>query len=425
MSEVTEARLPPPLLVTSMRPEFPRATWTAFDRYARYGALARSIRSALGAGKWNVLDVGDSSGYLEEFDDGLRSICLDLSMSDDPLPGAVRVMGDGGALPFPDRSFEAVISSDALEHVPPDRREAFLEELCRVARKVVAVAAPFDTNGVRGAEDLVRRYALLTLGREQDQLEEHLANGLPDCDATAAVLRRAGLDVVVNGNGNLFDWLLLMLHKFQLEARPALAALMSGDDVFFNLALASRNDRPPFYRHVIVGSRGAVAARPAAAAREENGLADPTALFAGLIAATNTEVARQDVHGMVGQLELEVIGRLEPRLAALETFLSPLGDWLHASNRTAMEHAQTAHRETMEQLATIRMHVGAQYDQIGRDTIDLQSRVSDVEERIAQLDGRMALVDARMQQVLQAVLSSPSRRVLRSARQRAERFLRR
>jgi SAM-dependent methyltransferase len=408
-----------------VRPEFPRATWTAFDRYARYGALARSVRSVLGGGEWKVLDVGDSSGYLGEFDAGLRAICLDVSMGADPLPGAVRVTGDGAALPFPDRSFDAVVSSDALEHVPPDRREAFLEELCRVARTVVAVAAPFDTAGVRGAEDLVRRYALLTLGREQDQLEEHLANGLPDRGAAAAVLRRAGLDVAVEGNGNLFDWLLLMLHKFQLEARPALAALMSGDDVFFNLALAGRNDRPPFYRHVIIGTRGAVPLRSPAPSHEENGLADTAALFAGLIAATNTEVSRQDVHGMVGRLELEVIGRLEPRLAALEAFLSPMGDWLHAANRNAMEHAQIAHREAMEQLVTIRMHVGAQYDQIGRDTIDLQSRVSDVEERITQLDGRMALVDARLQQLLQAVLTAPSRRVLRSVRRRARWLLKR
>ena len=45
--------------------EFPDAAWTSFDRYARYGAIARAVRANLGPGRHQVLDVGDASGYLE------------------------------------------------------------------------------------------------------------------------------------------------------------------------------------------------------------------------------------------------------------------------------------------------------------------------------------------------------------------------
>ena len=41
--------------------EFPGATWTAFDRYSRYGAIVRALRATLGAGPLRVLDVGDGS----------------------------------------------------------------------------------------------------------------------------------------------------------------------------------------------------------------------------------------------------------------------------------------------------------------------------------------------------------------------------
>lgn len=40
----------------------------------------------------------------------------------------------GTSLPEPDDSYDAVISSDVLEHVPPDLRENFMKEMVRVTR---------------------------------------------------------------------------------------------------------------------------------------------------------------------------------------------------------------------------------------------------------------------------------------------------
>ena len=47
------------------------------------------------------------------------------------------------------------------------------------------------------------------------------------------------------GNGNLWDWLLMMVLRFQLEARPDLRALSEGYDVWYNEALATRADVGP------------------------------------------------------------------------------------------------------------------------------------------------------------------------------------
>jgi len=239
------------------------------------------------------LDVGDASGYLLAFDDDLDVISADVELYGEPLPGARRLLADGAALPFADNSFDAVISSDALEHVAPDSRNAFLMEFTRVSRGLVAVAAPFDTPGVGGAEELVRRYAQLTTGRPQAQLEEHRDYGLPDLPRTVDCLREAGLEVSSQGNGNLHDWVSMMLLKHQLMPRTALAPLDGGYDIAYNYLFAQRAHAAPFYRHVVAGRQGQ---QPVWAPQVGEGSAtDAPVLLASFLSANITEVVRQDV----------------------------------------------------------------------------------------------------------------------------------
>jgi hypothetical protein len=272
---------------------FPDMAWTSFDRYARYGAIVRALRANLGPGRHRVLDVGDCAGHLRAFDPELSVIGLDLSPAAERLAGAIPVHGDGTHLPFPDDAFTAVVSSDVLEHVPPAGRPAFLAELRRVSSDLVVVAAPFDTPGVAGVEELVRRYALLALGTPQPQLEEHHANGLPRVEYTVAALAVGGAEVAVAGNGNLWDWLTFMLLRFQLEARPPLAPLSAGYDLLYNTTLAGRSDIGPHYRQLVVARRGGPAGtgvpQPAPAPEPFS-----PALLAALIGADSTEVTRQD-----------------------------------------------------------------------------------------------------------------------------------
>lgn len=286
-------------------------TWTSFDRYARYGAIARAVRASLGPGEHTVLDVGDCAGHLQTFDEGLVTIGLDIEPAADRLPGAVPVRGDGARLPFPDDAFDAVVSSDVLEHVRPDERRSFLAEMRRVSRDLVVLAAPFDTFGVAGAEDAARRYALLALGEPQPQLAEHLERGLPSLPDTVAALESHGATVAVAGNGNLWDWLALMLSRFRIEARPALGPLVGGYDTFYNTALAARSDVGPFYRHLVV-ARTAGAPDTGASHDVPPPEPCPPALLAALLVADTTEIVRQDT---------------EPRLDGLRMQLEAHGVW--------------------------------------------------------------------------------------------------
>jgi Methyltransferase domain len=284
--------------------DFPDATWTSFDRYDRYGAIARCLRATLGEGEHRVLDVGDAAGYLRLFAGDLRLSGVDLSVQPDRLPGAVALVGDGTRLPFADRSFDAVVSSDVLEHVVPAGRGAFIDELCRVSDDLVVLAAPFDTDGVAGVEELIRRFVLLATGKPQEQLEEHRERCLPSLDDATAHLARHGR-VVMAGNGNLWDWLELMLVKHQLLARPALLPLHDGIDALYNLSFGGRASQAPYYRHLIAARREGSASLGTSKAA---GVPDTTmaGVLSALLSAASPESTRQDVRPAVDEVLMEL-----------------------------------------------------------------------------------------------------------------------
>ena len=315
--------------------EFPGGAWTAFDRYSRYGAIVRALRATLGDGPLRVLDVGDGAGYLSAFDTGVEAVSVDLAPTAEPLPGTVRLAADGTRLPFPDATFDAVVSSDALEHVPPPLREAFLGELARVSCDLVLVAAPFDTPGVAGAEELVRRFVLLVTGSAQEQLDEHRDHGLPGVDDTVARFESLGWQVAVAGAGNLHDWLAMMLLKHQLVARPALGPLDTGYDIAYNWLFSARDHVPPFYRHLVAAGRSQPAFGEAMSG-DGSSAEDVAGLLAVFTADNVAEAVRQDTNARLAATEA-LVADVTPRLAAIEDAIARL-DTRTQAMATSIEH---------------------------------------------------------------------------------------
>lgn len=332
--------LPPPPRKETSTIEFPSAAWTSFDRYARYGAIVRALRANLGPGRWRVLDVGDNSGWLLTFDRELVPISLDLVVNDERLEETIAVLGRGEQLPIRDRAVDAVVSSDALEHVPPEHRGAFLCELAR-ASDLVIVAAPFDTPGVAGAEEFVQRYVIAATGAPQDQLLEHADNGLPSIDDTVETLRAAGLDVQFQGNGNLQDWLVGMVVKHQLADHETLDHLNDGFDVLYNMLLAARNDVEPYYRYVVVGRRGAA---PAMAPPSDAWAPDTSGLFAALVAANVAEVTKRELQLRAGDLAADhrvAAEHLMARFSGVEAAIADLHNSIADTHHSIAELHQS------------------------------------------------------------------------------------
>lgn len=290
--------------------DHPLVGWTSFDRYARYASIASAIRINLGDGPNLVVDAGDSSAWLAGFDPSLRLVTVDLTIDPHRIVDASPVVGDGSRLPVRDGAVPAVVSSDALEHVLPDARPAFLRELARASSDMVVLAAPFDTPGVAGVEEFVRRFVFATTGIEQPQLEEHAERGLPELDLAVGTLETAGMRCAVVGNGNLHDWLLAMVLKHLLTGRDVLdlRLLDLSFDVMYNTLLADRNNVPPYYRHVIVARHDEQPILPTTVRHVEGEQPDVSALLAALTAASAAEGTRRsltEVGHVVERLEAQ------------------------------------------------------------------------------------------------------------------------
>jgi len=87
------------------------------------------------------------------------------------------VLASAPELPFRNASFDAVVSMDMLEHVPPSMRFAALRELFRVSREAIVIGFPYG----EASAEYDRRALIEERGRgiAPPWREEHVRNGQP------------------------------------------------------------------------------------------------------------------------------------------------------------------------------------------------------------------------------------------------------
>ena len=111
--------------------------------------------------------------------------------------GKVRVVrASGTSLPFRDRGFDAVLSVDVLEHVPPADRPVFLRECLRVAARPFILIFPSGDAAEEHDRELCAYGEASSTGPD-DMLREHLANGLPAAEEVARLLHAPGREMEI------------------------------------------------------------------------------------------------------------------------------------------------------------------------------------------------------------------------------------
>ncbi len=228
-----------------------------FDLYERYSLLAGLVKS-LAPDARTLLDVGGAMaadaghlGWVGDFLPGLDARSVDTRWLDLPRHGRLL---PGASLPFEDRAIDVVCSLDVLEHVEPTQRKFWLEELWRVTRGLLVVAAPFDTEGVIAADAWLYQHIKDRYGYEAPFLREHIGLGLPGLEVTLAMLRRAGAEPAVLSSGPLPLWRL----GHELSAalcHPVRDARWAAAMQEFNSGLGFAPALEPAYRHVLVADR--------------------------------------------------------------------------------------------------------------------------------------------------------------------------
>lgn len=127
----------------------------------------RFLRTELRTCKGRVLDVGAGQAPWRDLLKHAEYAGLDLESASEfgmqRLPGIVYY--DGGRIPFPDGSFDHILCSEVLEHVPDSG--AFVAELSRVLRNggTLILTVPWSARLHHLPHDYFRftRYALTTL----------------------------------------------------------------------------------------------------------------------------------------------------------------------------------------------------------------------------------------------------------------------
>ena len=95
----------------------------------------------------SVLDVGGGTGWTTiTMRDKYWITTLDLS-----LPSLIKGYGDrvranAVNLPFPDRSFDVLLCSQLLEHIPKEALLRVKQEICRIATKALIISVPYREN---------------------------------------------------------------------------------------------------------------------------------------------------------------------------------------------------------------------------------------------------------------------------------------
>ena len=178
-------------LAEPFRKSLPVASILSHNLHYRYASLSSEILNRVSSTSgFSILDVGGGEGALAAFVPADASYCLA-----EPTTNGI----SGYDLPFPDRSFDVVVSCHVLEHVPVDRRDSFLDQLLAKSRNGVILLNPFHVDGGRTEERL--RLIIEITGAEW--AKEHLDCTLPTLDDLRKHADHRGLRLDIKPNGTL------------------------------------------------------------------------------------------------------------------------------------------------------------------------------------------------------------------------------
>lgn len=97
---------------------------------------------------------------------------------------------NGSRFPFDDNKFDLVIGVDSLEHIAKDKRQEFINEIARVAKKAVIVVVPSGIEAYELDKELADYFNNIH-GYYDTYLSEHIENGLPENNEVFELFKNA------------------------------------------------------------------------------------------------------------------------------------------------------------------------------------------------------------------------------------------
>ena len=194
-----------------------------------------------------VLEIGSGAIGLGEFWH-YPFVGCDVIFAEKPRPLMRPVRCSGSRLPFADQSFDAVVASDVMEHVPPESRGRVVSEALRVSRKVVVIGYPSGPTAMAADRDL-REWYLRKKRAPPAWLEEHMMHPFPNGELFSEVEKEWTVNAVPNESVEFH------LKMMRLEmSRPINHLFRLGLLAMPNVieGFLRRKDSEPSYRKIFV-----------------------------------------------------------------------------------------------------------------------------------------------------------------------------
>lgn len=199
----------------------------------------------------SILDVGSGglgiAPYIKRPVTG-----LDIEFYPPFHPGLKQVKGSAMEIPFPDNSFDIVVSTDTLEHVTSGNRSKAVEEMMRVAAKFIFIAVPAGKKAQQLDEKLDLEYKKIH-HTHYHFLKEQIGFGLPSLEEILKEIKNASratkkkVEINIIGNENLAIREFLM--RGWMSKNP-ISALFYKKFLLFALPILKKKNQEPVYRKI-------------------------------------------------------------------------------------------------------------------------------------------------------------------------------
>jgi len=176
-------------LLHAFRQALPDPLSMNHNQYFRFSSLSSEIVDRAGRTNVSILDVGGGDGWLASFIPD-ASYCL----AEPTLNGI-----SGTDLPFPNHSFDYVVSCHVLEHIPLNERTLFLDQTLAKAKRGVILLNPFHVEGTH-IDERLRLFIEITGAQ---WAKEHLDCTLPKVDDVRSYADHRRLEICIKPNGTL------------------------------------------------------------------------------------------------------------------------------------------------------------------------------------------------------------------------------
>jgi len=217
---------------------------------ARYFPILRVLKPQLSEAD-TLLEIGSGPIGIGKFY-GVPFVGCEIRFPYPPKPPMLPVVASATNLPFGDRSFDGVVLSDVLEHIPPDLRISVIREALRVVRKIAIFGFPSGTAAFEYDIKLAAVYDRIPLDRPE-WLQEHLQyQPFPAEEIFDEFKLEWTISSFDNENAAFHNWVMQqeMRRLGSLTFRILLAVMPRLVE-----SLLRHADREPYYRKIVVVQR--------------------------------------------------------------------------------------------------------------------------------------------------------------------------